>query len=116
VRCVVGKLQYDAVADAMDNNPDFLIGRPAPDLKAEIMVEAEKMVRKIEADIIHAVQDLLHDNATSPSLREQSAIAAMQGVMSNPSVTIAHKDHWLNVAMDAVNMADALVAELEKTK
>jgi hypothetical protein len=48
----------------------------------------------------------------SKARRERIAVAAMQGLLS--SVEIDQEFTYSDVAFDAVKMADALIAELEK--
>ena len=45
------------------------------------------------------------------NVRERAAIAAMQGMLSNPSICLVHGDTFPKVA---VKYADALIEELKK--
>lgn len=48
------------------------------------------------------------------ALRNQAAIAAMQGMLSNPELVDAGYDYRLTIEKAAVGYADALIEELKK--
>lgn len=50
------------------------------------------------------------------ALRNQAAVAAMQGLLSNASLVDPAWDFRVNVEKTAVALADALIAELRKEK
>ncbi len=48
--------------------------------------------------------------------REQLAMAAMQGILANQAVNFASSELATAVSSSAIQCADALLAELERTK
>ena len=62
----------------------------------------------------HSIQ-LLPVEYSGLTIRQQFAMAAMQGILSN-SVTLGHLDSSQSMAVWSVQNADALIAELNRTE
>lgn len=77
------------------------------------MEEAKKVARP---DLLSNSEQLNLFRDDTKKLRAQAAIAAMQGLLSNPDITTRYETVLNDAAHDAVVAVNYLFAELDKTK
>jgi hypothetical protein len=74
-----------------------------------------KPADEVESDHIPAVREMVEERKNETlSRRDQFAMAAMQGICSHPDTW--GKDSFEKIARAAVEAADALIQELDKTE
>ncbi len=70
----------------------------------------------IYADMAANGQREIYCDQTGLTKREQFAMAAMQGLTANAGANLTSDSFHVSAAVKAVKCADALLAELERTK
>jgi hypothetical protein len=92
--------------------------QPADELVPDPSIEFKEKTDPVDLERIWLIPDTLPNPSTGGDLtkRERFAMAAMQGT-NMEAYANAFGNQWaIHVAKDAVIMADALIAELEKQK
>ncbi len=82
-----------------------------------------KYIQLEDSDILFKRDYLEFDNITPEQIadeahwqdvRERAAMAALQGILANPTIIDAADDHRLTAVEDAVGFADELVKQLKE--
>lgn len=70
----------------------------------------------LEFDTTDKTNEQIANDAHWQDVRERAAMAALQGILANPTIIDAADDHRLTAVEDAIGFADDLVKQLKRTQ